>query len=70
LALAVPAPLPRLPFRFDLSWPILIGFAAALCLLILMPLSWLVYYSFHAPRRRLHPRNSPSLSPIRASLIP
>jgi iron(III) transport system permease protein len=46
LALAVPAPAPRLPFRFDLSWPILIGFAAALCLLILMPLSWLVYYSF------------------------
>jgi len=47
LALAVPAPASRLPFRFDLSWPILIGFAAALCLLILMPLSWLVYYSFH-----------------------
>ena len=47
MALAVPAPSPRLPFRFDLSWPILIGFAAALCLLILMPLSWLVYYSFH-----------------------
>jgi iron(III) transport system permease protein len=39
--------LPRLPFRFDLSWPILIGFAAMLCMLILMPLSWLVYYSFH-----------------------
>jgi iron(III) transport system permease protein len=47
LALAIPAPAPRLPFRFDLSWPILIGFAAALCLLILLPLSWLVYYSFH-----------------------
>jgi iron(III) transport system permease protein len=47
LALAVPAPSPRLPFRFDLSWPILIGFAAVLCMLILMPLSWLVYYSFH-----------------------
>jgi iron(III) transport system permease protein len=46
LALAVPAPAQRPPFRFDLSWPILIGFAAALCLLILMPLSWLVYYSF------------------------
>ena len=46
MALAVPAPAPRLPFRFDLSWPILIGFAAVLCLLILMPLSWLVYYSF------------------------
>ena len=47
MALAVPAPASRLPFRFDLSWPILIGFAAALCLLILLPLSWLVYYSFH-----------------------
>jgi iron(III) transport system permease protein len=47
LALAVPAPPPRLRFRFDLSWPILIGFAAALCMLILLPLSWLVYYSFH-----------------------
>jgi iron(III) transport system permease protein len=47
LALAVPAPSPRLPFRLDLSWPILIGFAAALCMLILLPLSWLVYYSFH-----------------------
>jgi iron(III) transport system permease protein len=47
LALAVPAPAPRLRFRFDLSWPILIGFAAALCMLILLPLSWLVYYSFH-----------------------
>jgi iron(III) transport system permease protein len=34
-------------FRLDLSWPILIGFAAALCVLILMPLSWLVYYGFH-----------------------
>jgi iron(III) transport system permease protein len=47
LALAVPAPPPRLRFRLDLSWPILIGFAAALCMLILLPLSWLVYYSFH-----------------------
>jgi iron(III) transport system permease protein len=47
LALAVPAPAPRLRFRFDLSWPILIGFAAALCMLIVLPLSWLVYYSFH-----------------------
>jgi iron(III) transport system permease protein len=47
LALAIPAPAPRLPFRFDLSWPILIGFSAALCMLILLPLSWLVYYSFH-----------------------
>ncbi|HEV7983086.1 MAG TPA: iron ABC transporter permease [Xanthobacteraceae bacterium] len=47
MALAIPAPAPRLPFRFDPSWPILIGFSAALCMLILLPLSWLVYYSLH-----------------------
>jgi iron(III) transport system permease protein len=47
LALAIPAPAPRPPFRVDLSWPILIGFSAALCMLTLLPLSWLVYYSFH-----------------------
>jgi iron(III) transport system permease protein len=29
------------------SLPILLGFSAALCLLILLPLSWLVYYSVH-----------------------
>jgi iron(III) transport system permease protein len=32
--------------RFDLSWPVLIGFAALLCVLIVLPMSWLVYYSF------------------------
>src|SRR5260370_501762 len=32
--------------RLDLSWPILIGFAAVLCALIVLPMSWLVYYSF------------------------
>jgi iron(III) transport system permease protein len=30
----------------DFSWPILIGFAAILCVLILLPIGWLVYYSF------------------------
>jgi iron(III) transport system permease protein len=34
-------------FRFDLSWPILLFVAAALCGLIVLPLSWLVYYGFH-----------------------
>jgi iron(III) transport system permease protein len=29
----------------DLSWPILVGFAAILCVLILLPIGWLVYYS-------------------------
>jgi iron(III) transport system permease protein len=28
-----------------LSWPILIGFAAVLCALIVLPMSWLVYFS-------------------------
>jgi iron(III) transport system permease protein len=31
--------------RFDLTWPVLIGFAALLCVLILLPISWLVFYS-------------------------
>jgi iron(III) transport system permease protein len=30
----------------DFSRPILIGFAAILCVLILLPIGWLVYYSF------------------------
>ena len=35
---------PRRP-RLDLSSPILIGFAAVLCALIVLPMSWLVYFS-------------------------
>jgi iron(III) transport system permease protein len=31
--------------RFDLSWPVLIGFALVLCGLIVLPMSWLVYFS-------------------------
>jgi iron(III) transport system permease protein len=31
--------------RFDLSWPILIGFALVLIALIVLPMSWLVYFS-------------------------
>ena len=46
MTLALPMPAPRRLFRFDLSWPILIAFAAVLCLLIVLPMSWLVYYSF------------------------
>jgi iron(III) transport system permease protein len=43
VALSMPAP--RRLFRFDLSWPILIGFSAVLCMLIVLPMSWLVYFS-------------------------
>ena len=31
--------------RMDLSWPILIAFAAVLCALIVLPMSWLIYFS-------------------------
>src|SRR5712691_3071556 len=31
--------------KLDLSWPILILFSALLCVLIILPMSWLVYYS-------------------------
>ena len=37
---------PRRIGGFDLSKPVLYGFAAVLCLLIVLPMSWLVYYSF------------------------
>jgi iron(III) transport system permease protein len=46
LTLAVPALPARSIYRFDLSRPILLAFAAALCILIVLPLSWLVYFSF------------------------
>src|SRR6185295_77112 len=32
-------------FRIDVSMPILIAFAALLCVLVILPISWLVYYS-------------------------
>ena len=36
----------RRTFRLDMSWPVLIAFAGLLCVLIVLPMSWLVYYSF------------------------
>ncbi|HWP27887.1 MAG TPA: iron ABC transporter permease, partial [Xanthobacteraceae bacterium] len=35
----------RRPFRIDLTWPILISFAVLLCVLIILPISWLLIYS-------------------------
>jgi iron(III) transport system permease protein len=43
MSIAVAAPARRT--RLDLSWPILIGFAAILIALIVLPMSWLVYFS-------------------------
>jgi len=45
MTIALPAlGVPR-KHKLDLSWPILILFAALLCVLIILPMSWLVYYS-------------------------
>jgi iron(III) transport system permease protein len=47
MTIALPAePAARRPGGIDLSWPILLLFAALLCVLIILPMSWLVYYSF------------------------
>src|SRR5947209_18409850 len=44
MTLAPAAPAARRA-RFDFSWPILIAFAAILIALIVLPMSWLVYFS-------------------------
>jgi iron(III) transport system permease protein len=44
MTLAASAPARRRA-RLDLSWPILIAFALVLCGLIVLPMSWLVYFS-------------------------
>jgi iron(III) transport system permease protein len=46
LTLTIPTPARRCAVRFDASLPVLLAFSAALCLLMALPLSWLVYYSF------------------------
>jgi iron(III) transport system permease protein len=45
-AIASTAPAAKRRFGFDMSKPVLLLFAAVLCVLIVMPLSWLVYYAF------------------------
>ena len=44
--LASTAPIERRRFGFDFSKPVLLLFAAVLCVLIVLPLSWLVIYAF------------------------
>jgi len=46
MTIALPAETSPRPHRIDLSWPVLILFAAVLCVLIVLPMSWLFYYSF------------------------
>ena len=45
MTITLPAARAPRPYRLDLSWPILILFAALLCGLIILPMFWLVYYS-------------------------
>ena len=45
MTLAIPAETTPRAGGIDLSWPILIAFAVILCLLIVLPMSWLVYFS-------------------------
>jgi iron(III) transport system permease protein len=46
VTIAIPARLAeRRTFKLDFTWPILIAFAALLCVLVILPVSWLVYYS-------------------------
>jgi len=45
VTVALPASAGRRPFRIDLSLPVLVLFAVVLCGLIILPLSWLAYYS-------------------------
>src|SRR5712691_9455091 len=46
MTIALPAEDAPRKHKLDLSWPILILFAALLCVLIVLPMSWLIYYSF------------------------
>jgi iron(III) transport system permease protein len=46
MTIALPAETVPRAHKLDLSWPILIVFAALLIVLIVLPMSWLVYYSF------------------------
>jgi iron(III) transport system permease protein len=46
VTIALPAEGLRSPRKLDLSWPVLILFAALLCVLIILPMTWLVYFSF------------------------
>ncbi len=45
MTVALPMPSVRREGRFDPSWLVLIGFAALLCALIVLPMSWLLYFS-------------------------
>ncbi|MEX2036582.1 MAG: iron ABC transporter permease [Xanthobacteraceae bacterium] len=46
MTIAISEQAPRRTGGFDFSKPVLYGFAVVLCLLIVLPMSWLTYYAF------------------------
>ena len=49
MTIAIPAELAdRRKLTFDFTWPVMFAFVALLCVLIVLPISWLVYYSLTA----------------------
>lgn len=49
MTIALPAELAdRRKLKIDLTWPVLFAFVALLCVLIVLPISWLVYYALTA----------------------
>jgi iron(III) transport system permease protein len=49
MTIAISEPLPRAKHGFDYTRTVLYGFAAVLVVLIVLPMSWLVYYGFTTP---------------------
>ena len=46
MTIALPADLAdKRRIKFDFTWPVMFAFMALLCVLIVLPISWLVYYS-------------------------
>jgi len=50
MTIALPANVERRRFGIDISKPVLYGFAAVLCILIVLPLSWLLVFSVTDPK--------------------
>ena len=49
MTIALPAELAdRRTVKIDFTWPVMFAFVALLCVLIVLPISWLVYYSITA----------------------
>src|SRR4029079_3843762 len=53
MTLAVSNSAPQMKHGFDFTKLVLYGFALALCLLIVLPMSWLIYYAFTDKNRAL-----------------